>query len=446
MISEATAIKNYPNIVSIVKNSGREITTTLPEFINLCKNLDNMKNVTITYKDKCGHESPCTVNTLKKNKNKENDGKCSLCQYYEKLEQEIKDEGCMISMDINTFILRCKQQKHIKNIIIDYFAQCEHLYQNTLSSFRMGCGKKCINCSNENNHTTNEDGSSKTSSLEDRALDYLEQVKEIKENLKMVRTDDGCLADLAIKLTENTKDKWIQIQVKSTASYSKGGYHFVISKKYIDCVVLCISLIENDIRFWIFNGNDLTDKKEITMGKYNSQYKQNEIKENEICDKLIEYINSLKQFEFDIVNLPVSANQQKEQRFRKIRERYCDFFIFQYPERTGLKNDFILNYKKVQEKVSQYNHKYNTYGIQVHMGKKPYEKGQNDFYWFHFPDEKGFIVLPEQILINNGHIKTETQEGKRNFYLNIHNQIYEEYIFDYNNLEHVQNKLTQMFV
>jgi hypothetical protein len=55
----------------------------------------------------------------------------------------------------------------------------------------------------------------------------------------------GCLADLTVKPKSQPNDAWLQIQVKTSAA----SYGFHSSKKYIDCLMLCICW--EDKKMWI---------------------------------------------------------------------------------------------------------------------------------------------------------------------------------------------------
>jgi hypothetical protein len=185
-------------------------------------------------------------------------------------------------------------------------------------------------------------------------------------------------------------------------------------------------MIKNDIRFWIFNGNKIN--KDISIGKFNSKHKQNEVNLHNLRDQIEQEIKKYPLLKFSNINIPISKNHKREQYFLKIREQKCYFYDFKYLKGSNLRCDFKLNNKKFQEKICNNRNGKNS----LHAtSDNPYKKGQNDFYWFHFPDEQRFLFLTEQILIDNGFIKTDKQEGKNNFYFNITDIRYKNYVFNY---------------
>ena len=104
--------------------------------------------------------------------------------------------------------------------------------------------------------------------------------------------------------------------------------------------------------------------------------------------------------------------------------------------------DFKVNGKKVQEKYGTPSTKTKSlirYCIARSHVKgsgteySAYKKGDNDFYWFHFPDKNIFYVLPEDILINNGNITVDDKEGKADlgFTVDFKKKV-KDYLFHYN--------------
>ena len=83
--------------------------------------------------------------------------------------------------------------------------------------------------------------------------------------------------------------------------------------------------------------------------------------------------------------------------------------------------------------------------------KVAYNENDNDFYWIHLDDWETFYVIPQDVLIENGHITTMSQVGNK--YINIYpkkynfekiqNEWLENYMFEYSNLDII--KLKHMF-
>ena len=54
-------------------------------------------------------------------------------------------------------------------------------------------------------------------------------------------------------------------------------------------------------------------------------------------------------------------------------------------------------------------------GVNKSSRTSAFELGDNDFYWFYFPDTKVHYIIPEFELVASGHIKTPEQEGTQFF-------------------------------
>jgi hypothetical protein len=437
MLSEEKIKDKYKILKKEAENRECKLIITEKEFIKEGKNKTQIAEIMITYITKCGHINSMRVITFLQNKD---NIICNNCRHYSKIQEELKNRECELYMTIDEFIEEhekaIKDNGDNKSMCIRYRAKCGHIYKLTLSTLRTGAGNICRECVNKINYTTNVDGSSTKTSLEDSGILLVTEL--LQDKYKMELTDDGCLADLAIKLKTEEEDKWTQIQVKTTSTITKHGCSFNIPKKYNNCIILCILLKENYTKFWMFNGNKIKVKN-INIGK-RSKYGQNEIKEIELYDKLEQEFKQYIQYKFDVINIPVSKEQQKEQKFRKLRESKCNFLKSQNPIRTGLKHDFKVNNFKIQEKVCNY---LGEYGIRA-SSDNPYKEGDNAFYWFHFPDEKRFLLLNEQKLIERDYIKIDAQEGKTRYYFNITDERYKNHVFNYDDPE-LKDKLFPIF-
>lgn len=105
-----------------------------------------------------------------------------------------------------------------------------------------------------------------------------------------------------------------------------------------------------------------------------------------------------------------------------MREEKIFFLKFEYSEIIGLRYDFIVNGKKVQEKSQNCKNpskKMEGYSFSItKSGKKdgkkakvPYCKGDNDFYWLNIPDKKTFYLIPEELMIDFGYIRVNGKSG-----------------------------------
>ena len=91
------------------------------------------------------------------------------------------------------------------------------------------------------------------------------------------------------------------------------------------------------------------------------------------------------------------------------------------------------------------NKTYNVVSLHKRNGKKTdnnrnqilYQKGDNDFYWFHIADTTMFYIIPEQIMIDNNYVTNKPNDIKNHRTLNFDsskNEWLKDYKYDYNNI------------
>lgn len=104
------------------------------------------------------------------------------------------------------------------------------------------------------------------------------------------------------------------------------------------------------------------------------------------------------------------------------REKYVSFLKYEYPDIQGSCVDFIINGKKIQEKVVGFdkNRERLLCTVAKNNGKldgkrttKVYDKGDNDYYWFHSSIDDRFWIIPEEILVKYGYIDYNNQKTKK---------------------------------
>jgi hypothetical protein len=277
---------------------------------------------------------------------------------------------------------------------------------------------------------------------EERCIDYFIDI--IKSEYDCKKTFEGCLADLTVKPKNQPNDSWLQIQVKTNA-FRLRTYGFHNSKKYNDCLVLCICW--EDKKMWIFDGNCAPLSKMISIGFNKSKYDVNECTHENIIEKLNHYYDKKNLFKFEESNSPICHLGKKEMEFKQLRMKsvmMCNFIdVSNY-----LHHDFMIASKKVQEKIGTRKKNANAliFKLTKSNGKMDkvrkfisYEIGDNDLYWLHFPDKKHFYLLPEtDVMDENGNIRkyiyislcNETQTPK--------NKNWNKYLFKYDDIDYVR--------
>jgi hypothetical protein len=236
----------------------------------------------------------------------------------------------------------------------------------------------------------------------------------LKSEFIVKKAFDGCLADIIIKPASVEKDEWIGIQAK-TCSQGKKDYGFHVEQNYENLLILCLCW-ENK-KMWLIPYSDVCNQIKISIGIKKSKYEKYEITPDDIEDKINEYYYSSKKFYYKDLNTPLCEYQEREQEFYKYREYKIYFLDFEYNKIEGMVYDYMVNNKKVQEKVAGIsNNSTTTYIFQLckNNGRKSienkrnqicYEEGDNDLYWLNCSDKITFYVIPEKILIKHGKIK-----------------------------------------
>jgi hypothetical protein len=431
--------KTYDRFVVLFKEKGLNITTTFEEFDVMCVPKKQTNKIRVDYIARCGHrENSNIASVLYK---KDFSVICIQCIVYSRYKKLFEDKKCELLTSYEDFVSIGSTLPNYECLNVEYKAACGHLNIGGIKPFKEGWGENCKECNNllQQSSRMLEDGSSGANSLEDDNISILIEKLKDKYNIKL--TDDGCLADLAIKHNK-TDDKWLMVQIKSTGAKSdRYSYVFKGSDKYKNCLILCIC----NEKMWHFNGNNMKTK---TISISRSRKFENEIKNSEeLCTIIDEYVKNIPLFKFDEINIPISRTTKVEQIYRIHRETKCNFLDFVCPNRTNLRYDFTVNGYKVQEKVGGlYNTSLNrTSGNNT---KYPYKKGENDFYWIHMPCKRLFLLFPEGVLIDDGYIETENQNGRNAICYNLKNisekdNKWNKYLFDYENLE--EERLGLMF-
>lgn len=368
------------------------------------------------------------------------------------VKQCMEEKNCKLLGDENNYII----QKIKKKIKVKYIAACGHENIVQFDNFKYkNSGIKCPKCITTENSISKRkcqnitnDGQSIWHNIEDISIEYLREI--FKNNYELKRTEEGCLADFAIRNNNSMEDKWLPIQLKVTNYESKFGYSFNCSKKYKDCVILLLCWFNKKI--WILNGNEITINKRITIGIKKSKYDIFECKDkNDVIIRLNQYLNSYFLNNINNINKPISIFCQKEQKFKKIREQIT-FLHFIYPERTYLPYDFMINNYKIQEKVSTKCKKVKCACQTIisrskdrsTMKKRYYKEEDNDYYWINHYNENDFYIIPVQVLIDRDYITTDKKQATKTS-LYISNTDLLDYKFQYNNIENNKERILKLF-
>jgi hypothetical protein len=328
---------------------------------------------------------------------------------YHIVEECMKENGCVLLTTYEEFEEKRQHvlKKYYHYVRVDFIGTCLHPSSVVFTNFiRRKTGITCkecvrIKCSTrekEHTHTIESDG-----------IAIIEE--QIKEHYRIVRTKEGCRADLAIQLHTETEDKWIPIQVKVTQKISHGMYSFQKVKNiYKDMLIVCLAVQEQ--KMWLIPYNEIDGRMTASLNiSMRSTYNQYKVDRLTFRTQLESYQSNITLHTCASVNIPVALLQQREQLYVKKRETLLPFLPYEYPVIQQTAVDVMINGKRIQEKVLGYDHK--KLSLLAHMGcnngvkqgkrqLRSYQLGENDYYWLHSSIDERFWIIPEGVLYEHG--------------------------------------------
>jgi hypothetical protein len=340
---------------------------------------------------------------------------------YDRINDYVISKGCTLLTTVQEI-----QENHMNSkSMYDIIGTCGHESRIKYDMFKaINCGIQCKACTLATATLKLKNAETKSADTEYTGYCYLrDQLSSAFDVQKMV---EGTLSDFAIKPKTVLDDEWLPIQLKVTtkahAQYSD-NYRFRMANKLYRNIAIVLLCLE-DKKVWMINGNDLPKIKSITIGSKRSKYSQYEVKN--LHETAQTFYNTLPTESFHAINVPIGANQQREQDYRRKRESYLPYLEFVYPEREGLEYDFIVDNMKVQEKVASEtnvrcvgdNIAYSVLIERCRMSKHIrerylYAQGDNDYYWINIPDTTKFFLIPELVLLEYNKISPKGVTIKR---------------------------------
>ena len=319
---------------------------------------------------------------------------------------------------------------------VKFTASCSHESSVVFTNFNLRkTGKKCRACVKQ----TQKDTMKQKNNANE--IEY-EGIKLIEEYLspfyEVIRTKEGCLADMALRKKGEQDDKWIPIQVKTTMSLSHGMYSFNVDHNYKDMILMCVCVSEK--KLWVLPYTHVTVKSKLNIS-VKSKYSKYLV-DNSIIDVYIDkYISDIVCENINKLMMPVNPTQQKEQQYVQKREKYIPFLSYQYPNVQNTCVDVIINGKKVQEKVLGFieSKKGLCCTLSANNGKlegkrqfRMYQLGENDYYWLHSSIDDRFWIIPEQVAYEKGYISNKNEiKPKRTLWFKSDNNVTQKWMNDY---------------
>lgn len=364
---------------------------------------------------------------------------------YNKVKACCENNKCTI---ITTFDEFEKQRetvlkKSYQYVRIEFIGICGHNSNAVVTNFMCrNTGIKCKDCVKKKTYSTLKEKSKQTNIIESESIKIINSY--LSKFYKVIRTKEGCLADLAISNT-NINNQFMALQVKSTKQISHGMYSFRrLKTEYRNMLIICVCINENKI--WIIPYDEVNINTNLNISlksKYNKYLVQNNEDINKYIDK---YCDRYQNNKLEELNKPQCQLQQREQDYVKKRETYVDCIKYEYPDVQNTSTDFIVNNKKIQEKVCglyKYNNRKDKYivwfasnnGTNNKVRKyRTYYIGENDYYWLHSSIDDRFWIIPEMILYEKGFIANKNEiKSKKTMNLFTNNEWLKEYEHNYNN-------------
>lgn len=368
--------------------------------------------------------------------------KLSIDTKFANLVNELENNECKI---ISTLLEIKNSSKSFALTKINIISKCGHSNTVQISNFinkhtGIYC-KKCI-------YTKSKNKVVKTNYIKNELIG-INKVKELLSNNYICKsTGECCCCNLIIKKkTDNLSKckKWIGVQVRTTNKKCHNLYSFSLVRIKLNMLIICYCIDENKI--WVPDYNEIKHLPKILNIGQKSKY--NKYLTNNLLNTINNLYDNHYKFNKEELLTPITSECKKELKYSFIRKEKLSFINFIDPEYKYLSYDFKIGIYKIQEKVSfiinknkkQYTvvslHK--RYGKNINNKKKQilYQKGDNDFYWFHIADTSIFYIIPEKIMINNGYVTNTPTEIKNIKILNFNsskNKWLNEYKYDYNNI------------
>jgi len=325
-----------------------------------------------------------------------------------KLTETFKEKGCELVTTREELEGSATKVPKVRFVV-----SCGHENEVFVNVFiHRGTGVLCKECLYDKMSKESKEKKN-TSNHEFRGFVMLRSILE--EAFDVVKLNEGCLADMAIRKKDIEEDEWLGIQLKTTSCDAYNVYSFELRKDYPNKFIVCIQLPKE--MFWVLDGNEEYPKK-LNITQHYSKYDKYAVKKTALVDYFGEHYDRYDPEFMEVLNMPIGACQQREQEYRRWREQHVPL-EFNYEEEEGLVYDFTVGKHKFQEKVGTVLKGKSGYGFFIHKnagkvdGKRKtqsYNTGDNDFYWLNCPDKKAFFVIPEYVLVMKGVITEERME------------------------------------
>jgi hypothetical protein len=361
---------------------------------------------------------------------------------YNKIKNFCDDNNCKLLTSFEDFedMRQNVSKKYYQYVRINFIGSCGHNSSAIVTNFlKRKTGILCKKCVLDNSYKhKNINGNE----IEYKGIQILENY--LSDYYEIIRTDEGCKADIILK-NKNNLSNYIPIQVKSTIKICHNMYSFrCVNKKYNNMLIICVCIDEKKI--WVIPYEDITNIEKVNIS-INSKYNKYLVQDNLLLyDEIVKYYDKYSSEKIEDYLIPISHLHKREQEYRKKREKFISFLNFTYPEIQNSVTDFMINNKKVQEKVCgsiikgkkqcliAYLSSHNGKDNKKNRKFRTYCLGENDYYWFHSSIDDRFWIIPENTLYDKGYLANKN-EIRKNRVIYLTSEWCKNYQFSYDNID-----------
>jgi hypothetical protein len=365
---------------------------------------------------------------------------------FNKIKNIVEENSCNLLTTFEEF--EEKRDKVLKKsyqyVRIGFVGVCGHNSSAVVTNFiTRKTGIKCKDCVKKSTICSLKIKNKEANKIESQSISIIERY--LLDTYEVIRTKEGCRADLILKNKINTL--YIPVQVKSTNNISSHKmYSFrCINKNYDDMIIVCICTSEEKI--WVIPYDDIKHLNSLNIS-IKSKYNKYLVENNLMLYKIVEnYSDKYCKKSLIELNTPLNILQKREQEYVNKRETFINFLEYTYPDIQNTSTDFIVNGKKVQEKVAGIRKDRNNDILSVYLasnnGKKnngvrkfrTYMLGENNYYWIHSSIDSRFWIIPENILYDKGYLaKADETLANKVIYISNKTQWITYYEYNYNNI------------
>ena len=200
----------------------------------------------------------------------------------------IEKAGCTLLTTFEEFELRREiVLKKLHNYVrIDFIGMCGHNSSAVFTNFKLrGTGKRCKDCVKKETSDTLKNQEDFQNNITE--LKSIQLITKYLSQYEIVRTNEGCRVDLAIREKGKEEDEWIPVQVKSTEKMCHKMYSFRgLKDEYKDMLLICVCVSEEKI--WVIPYNELNIKaRNLNISEF-SKYNDYGCGNNRIINRYID--------------------------------------------------------------------------------------------------------------------------------------------------------------